>query len=231
MAKRRTRTQKVVEENAQPVVEENVVTEPTVDVAEEVNEPVVEKETVTEQSKEVVETPKVEEPVEKEVTEPDVDFICQSELCNDLVKFVNDSKSIDIKNVTDILGSIDNYITVAKNSDKKTIMSYRYSLYLIIRGALENKDYNLFKQNLNLLNKAFIIDKSGLFNPVALLTDDYLWNYGSGSRVAFQLTITAISRLANVSTRKETLKIVDIRSILKYFNADASNNIIRYYNL
>jgi len=216
--KRNTTVEKPVEEKVVdpiPEVIESVVTE-TPKVKETQAEPIPEvTESVVTETKEDVKS----------------DFISQTDSCKDLVEYINKSKSIDIKNVTDILGSIDNYLLSVKGNNKSTILSNKYSLYLTIRNMIENENYSLFKQKMDILNIAFISDKTGLFNPVALLKDDYLWSYGSGSRVAYQLTITAISRLSKISERSKNLKLVDIRSILKYYNITASNNIIRYYDL
>jgi len=126
---------------------------------------------------------------------------------------------------------VENYkIAINKHKDDKMhLVSAKFDLFNGIKNIINNKDYNVFKVNFDYINRVFVIDGEKEFNHISLSMYDYLWNFGSDSRVAFQLTTKLISTLADPKNRKANKD--KVKNIFKFYTDTGVANLSRYYGV
>jgi len=118
--------------------------------------------------------------------------------------------------------------------DPKLGASKQYDLYNTIVGALQTNDYGVFKIKMNIINLAFNAFKDSAYRDMFLFRFDEQWKWGAKELVTFQHLITVITTLADLATRKNNIKKIDMVKALDAdeikLSEDAKAHIQKYYN-
>lgn len=122
------------------------------------------------------------------------------------------------------------FVTEFTNKGKK-IPADKYSFYLNILTLINNEDYNKFKDGFALLHRLFLIEKDNKLEVLNLLSEDYLWTFGSKSKTGYNILIEMLSQLANVRESHQKLKQVNVKNFFKYLNNTGIRNLTKFYNL
>ena len=108
-----------------------------------------------------------------------------------------------------------------------------YDLYNTIKQAVSDTNPEVFRIKFNIINLAFIAFKNEAFNEFKLHRFDYEWKWGKESLTTYQYLVTAISILADKSTREQEIgKGILDRALDKdaiSLNDVAIQNIVKYY--
>lgn len=224
MAKRKNKPAKE-EEVVVPVVETEVVETP------EVVEPAKEEVVVEPTPEPVKEEVKEPEPVKKPVVAEETKTPTKPVVLNlDEIISSEDSRAKG-KHACIML---ENFLEADKkhliSGNKTSMVSSRFSLYKDIVSIINNADYGIFKGNMDVLSRALAVSDPRV-SEVKLMSYDYLWTFGSTSKLAYQLLVKVITMLANPSTRAEKLKAVSVGGVFKYLDQTGISNLSRYYDL
>jgi len=153
------------------------------------------------------------------------------------VKTEADVKELFLGNpdVQNVMNSFENYILgttkQSTSENKNTLVSLRFELFNNLKDVIETEDNKLFKQRFDYVNTMFRVYSEGMFSHTSLIMFDYLWVYGSDSKLAFQNITKVISSLAEPKTRSKKLKGISVEHIFKFLSPAGVRNLTTYYNL
>jgi len=230
------------------VAEENVkateVNEVKPEEIQNTNEPEVKPEEVKEENK-PEETPQPEEEKNKpkEVKADDIEEVEKKKETEEKIKeektkteekepktFLDEliEKGKPGAEVATALKSIINQI---RTGEKEKVVNAMYNLHVTIQETLKIKNYGLFKQKFDVINKAFREFGKNELNVLNFTKYKADWKFGYGARERFFEIIALISKLADPKTRKAATREINIPLILSKLDNVARINIKKYYNV
>lgn len=106
-----------------------------------------------------------------------------------------------------------------------------YDLYTAIIQVAKNPDYNQFQLQFKVINKAFLLGKDDVFNPIMLSRFDYLWRWGLDSKQNYERLVELISILANPKNKNMLDKTISLDAALNGLPEVARENINRFYRV
>jgi len=171
-------------------------------------------------------------PVVKETTVPKAKKVTLA-----TIKTEDDVKELFLGNpdVQNVMNSFENYILgttkQSASENKNTLVSLRFELFNNLKNVIETEDNKLFKQRFDYVNAMFRVYSESMFSHTSLIMFDYLWVYGSDSKLAFQNITKVISTLADPKTRSKKLKGISVEHIFKFLSPTGVRNLTTYYNL
>jgi len=130
--------------------------------------------------------------------------------------------------------ALNNYVNVCykqNSQDGATIASMNYNLFNIIIGTLNDTDRKISNKKMNFINKVFLIEKDGYFNPVSLSRYDHFWSFGPESKMGYSMLIKYISELSNPNTRKAKAKIMPAERMAKFLPEGLVGKLETFYKL
>jgi len=141
--------------------------------------------------------------------------------------------------VRSILGTLLGYlkegdITTPDRGEEYTL-GMLYNVYTVIKSIVETADDTEFRVKMDILNLIVLNNKDAgrAFNELRLLRYDYLWHWGVTSLHTYQVLVSVICGLADLSTREEMLKRIDLSSELMTSGTELSSEhverFVRYY--
>jgi hypothetical protein len=104
-----------------------------------------------------------------------------------------------------------------------------YDLYNLIISVAKQDDYNKFKILFDVINKAFLLGRNGVFSPIQLSRFDYMWRWGIKSKSNYEKLVELISIMANPGERRKVK--INIAAGVEGLPDKAKENIVKYYNM
>lgn len=104
-----------------------------------------------------------------------------------------------------------------------------YDLYTALITVCKNEDYAVFSTHFKIINKVFLLNSDGIFNPVRLSRFDTSWRWGQKTNNTYNQLVEVISLLANPGTRKQHLKKINISNAFPGSPDRVKSNIGRFY--
>lgn len=202
----------------------------------ESKEPVQVEQTDTNESKEPTQAEKVEtkEPVVVIPQETDVLKILSSKISfKEKIEAISKSDSVQYRSLANKLLSYNDKMFGTMAVKPSSGAANNYDLYNTIKQAVSDTNPEVFRIKFNIINLAFIAFKNEAFNEFKLHRFDYEWKWGKESLTTYQYLVTAISILADKSTREQEIgKGILDRALDKddiSLNDVAIQNIVKYY--
>ena len=117
----------------------------------------------------------------------------------------------------------------------ETGVAKQYDLLNTIKSVVETEDYTDFKTKFDIVNLAFReLNKESFYTPNLYRFAD-LWTYGDKDLTTYHHILLVISELANVQTRQNNIKKIDMTRALSQddvtFSQTAISNINKYYGI
>lgn len=190
----------------------------------------------TNESQEPVQAELVEkkEPVVTIPQETDVLKILSSKISfKEKIEAISKSESVQYRSLANKLLSYNDKMFGTMAVKPSSGAANNYDLYNTIKQAVSDTNPEVFRIKFNIINLAFIAFKNEAFNEFKLHRFDYEWKWGKESLTTYQYLVTAISILADKSTREQEISkgILD-RALDKdaiSLNDVAIQNIVKYY--
>lgn len=221
--------------------QESIVNEETlkeeVETDIETQEPVTKEQTEqsdTNETQAQAETGETKEPVVIIPQETDVLKILSSKISfKEKIEAISKSDSVQYRSLANKLLSYNDKMFGTMAVKPSSGAANNYDLYNTIKQAVSDTNPEVFRIKFNIINLAFIAFKNEAFNEFKLHRFDYEWKWGKESLTTYQYLVTAISILADKSTREQEIgKGILDRALDKdaiSLNDVAIQNIVKYY--
>lgn len=221
--------------------QESIVNEETLkeEVKTDVEDQEPEQQEQTEQSdtnetQAQAETGETKEPVVTIPQETDVLKILSSKISfKEKIEAISKSDSVQYRSLANKLLSYNDKMFGTMAVKPSSGAANNYDLYNTIKQAVSDTNPEVFRIKFNIINLAFIAFKNEAFNEFKLHRFDYEWKWGKESLTTYQYLVTAISILADKSTREQEIgKGILDRALDKdaiSLNDVAIQNIVKYY--
>ncbi len=134
------------------------------------------------------------------------------------------------KELTPLLKSLSAYDATAGSTIPKIVVSGQRALYKAILTVINNKDYDKFKREMNLLIEVFKVENSRNFNTLKLLSHDFHWNISGEVRATYQYLMTYISDYS-ILTRERFVRRYKSNKILNFISKNAVGNFNKYFDI
>lgn len=174
------------------------------------------------------------EPVVTVPQETDVLKILSSKISfKEKIEAISKSDSVQYRSLANKLLSYNDKMFGTMAVKPSSGAANNYDLYNTIKQAVSDTNPEVFRIKFNIINLAFIAFKNEAFNEFKLHRFDYEWKWGKESLTTYQYLVTAISILADKSTREQEIgKGILDRALDKdaiSLNDVAIQNIVKYY--
>ena len=174
------------------------------------------------------------EPVVTVPQETDVLKILSSKISfKEKIEAISKSDSVQYRSLANKLLSYNDKMFGTMAVKPSSGAANNYDLYNTIKQAVSDTNPEVFRVKFNIINLAFIAFKNEAFNEFKLHRFDYEWKWGKESLTTYQYLVTAISILADKSTREQEIgKGILDRALDKdaiSLNDVAIQNIVKYY--
>ena len=129
--------------------------------------------------------------------------------------------------------SYDEVMSANNGLNPKTAVNKQYDLLEVMRGVIETANYDDFKTKFDIINIGFINYKDGSFSHRKLYRFSEEWSIGERKLETFHNLIMLISTLADLNTRGENVKKLDIKKVLDNIELSETGieNLKKYYDL